>query len=138
MPLACGGDTYICYTVLEILPVILSYIAVLPIIFLPYFLLCKCIKHTRLPQWYLNFITTIVEHVFRNILEKSEDEEGKEKFYTMFKFKAPPSIIYWLYGTLVQVIILAFIQFWDEFLLEESFGCSTDKYTACFSRDWPY
>lgn len=74
---------------------------------------------------------------FRNILEKSKDEEGKGKVYTMFNFKAPPFMIYWLYNTLVQVTGLAFIEFWDDFLLEESFDGSTDKHIACFSCDWP-
>ena len=46
-------------------------------------------------------------------------------------------MIYWLYAILVNVTGLAFIQFWDDFLLEESFDCSTDKHIACFSRDWP-
>ena len=133
MSLTCG-DSYACYAFFEIAPVVASYFAMVLINFFSPFLQCKCIKHTRLPQWHLNFITTIVEHVFENIFKKSE---GKGKVYTMFNFKAPPFIIYWLYAALVNVTGLAFIEFWDEFLLEESFDCSTDKHIACFLRDRP-
>ena len=108
----------------------------LPHIFLS---ICKCFKQTRLGQWYLNnFITTIVEHSYGNIPEKPKDEEEKEKTYIVFNFKVPISIKYWLYSTLVNVSGIAFVQFWDDFMLEESFSCSMDPNTVCFSLDLPH
>lgn len=137
MPITC--DTFTNCVILEMLPVVLSYIAVISISYFHMILsICKCSKQTRLRQWYLNnFITTIVEHSYGNILEKPKDEEEKEKNYIVFNFKVPISIKYWLYSSLVNVSGIAFIQFWDDFLLEESFSCSMDPNTVCFSPNLP-
>lgn len=107
----------------------LSYFAVLVVDFVGYLLLNE---DSQLTRCYHDFLTTAVEHVFKNILKKRKGEEE----YTIFNFKTPPYIKFWLYVILVHETGIAFVQFWEDFLLEKSFSCSTDPNIACFSPEW--
>ena len=53
--------------------------------------------------------------------------------FIIFGHEASLKEMRWLFIILVQATLLAFAQFWDEFLLEESYSCSTNPRVHCFS-----
>ena len=79
-------------------------------------------------------LDAIVEHVFDKILKKHNSQKEKN-VYEVLNYKAPFFYNYLLFGTFIMLIIGAITQFWDEFLLEESYGCTTDSFTCCFDED---
>ena len=84
--------------------------------------------------WHDKVITPCVEKVFDNILKVHESENEKEKAYVVFKYyKSPRFYISWLFIILTNLAGIAFVQFWNDFLLEESYICSNNPTLACFS-----
>ena len=53
--------------------------------------------------------------------------------FTIFGHEASLKEMCWLFIILVQATLLATAQFWDEFLLEESYSCRTHPNLHCFS-----
>ena len=94
---------------------------------------CKWLDYW-LDYWYDKVVTPCVEKVFDNILKVYESENKKEKAYVVFKcYKSPRFYISWLFIILTNLAGIAFVQFWNDFLLEESNICSTNPTLACFS-----
>ena len=70
-------------------------------------------------QWLQNKVDAVMERVFDRILTKhSSEQEGN--VYIVMNYKAPHSHTHLLFLTFIILITSAFVQFWDEFLLEES------------------
>ena len=83
-------------------------------------------------QWLQNKVDAVVERVFDRILTKhGSEEEGN--VYTVMNYKAPHSYTNLLFLTFIILIISAIVQFWDDFLLEESYECSTETLVCCYS-----
>ena len=95
---------------------------------------CLCNKQLWDTQWVQDKFDAVVERVFDRILKKHRSQEEKN-VYEVLNYKAPPFYNKLLLFTLVYLIIGAIAQFWDEFLLEESYDCTTDRFTCCFDED---
>lgn len=130
------------------LPVVYSksieYVAVQtspPGLFFLFLFICQCLTIITsvncckwLDCWHDKVVTRCVTKVFDNILKVYESENEKEKAYVVFKYyKSPRFYISWLFLILTNLAGIAFVQFWNDFLLEESNICSTNPTLACFS-----
>ena len=72
-----------------------------------------------------------MEHVFDRILKKhSSQEEGN--VYIVLDYQAPHNYTNLLFFTFVCVIVNAIAHFWDDFLFEESYDCSTKSFICCY------
>ena len=82
-------------------------------------------------QWLQNKVDAVVERVFDRILTKhGSEEEGN--VYIVMNYKAPHSYTNLLFLTFIILIVSAIVQFWDEFLLEESYECRTERLVCCY------
>ena len=134
--LAC--QDYRCYFYIKNLPVFITTVPVLFITLLLMILYSRRVQNTRLGKWYLNKTLTVTQLAFGSFLKKkhnsnNEEENQEEKVFTVFGHEASLKEMRWLFIILVQATLLAFAQFWDEFLLEESYLCSTHPNVHCFS-----
>ena len=75
----------------------------------------------------------IIENVFRAMLKKSTDEDGKQ-VYTIFNYKVPEGYKLHLLAVMFNLVGVALIQFVDDFVFEESYICNTDPDMACFPK----
>ena len=82
-------------------------------------------------QWLQNKVDAVVERVFDRILTKNGSEE-EGNVYIVMNYKAPHSYTNPLFLTFIILIVSAIVQFWDEFLLEESYECSTERLVCCY------
>ena len=73
-------------------------------------------------------IIKVIEVVFDNFLKNHNTTNREEKLVIVLGYEANLKDMYWLFIILVQGSLLAFAQFWDEFLFETSSSCSA--YTA--------
>ena len=80
-------------------------------------------------------VLTFAENVFGNILKIHYSEEQKGKFYTVLNYEVSSKHLYSLFIFFIQGIGMAFVQFWEVFLIEKSHICRTDPYLACFDSD---
>ena len=135
---------YRCYFYIKNLPVLIATVPVYFITLLLLILYLRCIRNTRLGKWYLNKTLAVTQLVFAKFLKKKpdrnneeeEEEEGEKeekKVFIIFGHEASLKEMRWLFIILVQATLLAFAEFWDEFLLEESYSCSTHPRVHCFS-----
>ena len=93
---------------------------------------CKHPKATGFRQWVTRtVIEPTVEAVFGNFLKKHLDKDG-QSIYIIFNCYAPQDYSIVLFSYVGQLIGIAFMQFWDDFLFEVSHICSTDPDLACF------
>ena len=130
---------YACYLGFKNLPVFITTVPVYLItgfLLLPYM---RRVQNTRLGKWYLDKTSAVTQLAFGSFLKKTrnpnnEEENEEEKVFTVFGHEASLKEMRWLFIILVQATLLAFAQFWDEFLLEESYSCSTHPRVHCFSR----
>ena len=85
----------------------------------------------------MNKTLAVTQIVFSKFLRKKPDrnneEEEEEMVFVIFGHEASLKEMRWLFVILVQASLLAFAEFWDEFLLEESYSCSTHPRVHCFS-----
>ena len=81
-------------------------------------------------EQYWNKISPVIKLVFSNFLKIPNSEE-EEKFIVL-GYEASLKEMHWLFYMLVQASLLAFAQFWDDFLLEVSSSCSTDSHQHCY------
>ena len=91
----------------------------------------------------MNKTLAVTQLVFAKFLKKKPDrnneeegEEGEEeekKVFIIFGHEASLKEMRWLFVILVQATLLAFAEFWDEFLLEETYACITHPRVHCFS-----
>ena len=141
MVLMC--QDYTCYFWIKNLPVLISTMPVYFITLLLLILYLRCVRNTRAGKWYLNKTLAVTQLVFAKFLKKKPDcnndeeeeegEEGEKKVFIIFGHEASLKEMRWLFIILVQASLLAFAEFWDEFLLEESYSCSTHPKVRCFS-----
>ena len=82
-------------------------------------------------RWIQCITDAIVEIAFGRILKKHSNQEERN-VYNVLKYKAPPNYTNILFLTLIYLIVSVLAQFWDDFLLQESFECTTDRSTCCF------
>ena len=99
---------------------------------------CMFINRVKYPSadncWNDHIVTPCVEQVFDDIFKVYESKGKTEKAYIVFKhYKSSPFYTMWLFFLLLSLAAIAFIQFWNDFLLEESYTCSTNPTLACFS-----
>ena len=132
---------YRCYFYIKNLPVLIATVPVFFITLLLLILYSRCVRNTRLGKWYLNKTSAVTQLAFGSFLKKNcnpnnEEEEEEKKVFTVFGHEASYKEMRWLFIILVQATLLAFAQFWDEFLLEESYSCSTHPNVHCFSTDF--
>ena len=73
----------------------------------------------------------IVELVFSVMMKSYIDKDGR-KVYTLLNYKIPDIYIFGLFITVLNLLGVASVQFWDNFLFEESHGCTTDRTLYCF------
>ena len=133
MSLQCPTST--CYLVLEILPGQTVFFLITLLVWLSLFLSCKCINHTKKAKWYQEQVLTFAEWVFGNILKIHYSDEQRGKFYTVINYEVSPKHMYSLFLYFIQAIGMAFVQFWEVFLIEESHICSTDPHLDCFKSN---
>ena len=133
-------QSYTCYFWIKNLPV---FIATVPVYFITLLLLMlnlRCVRNTRVGKWYLNKTLAVTQLVFDKFLKKkrnrNDEEDEEEKVFIIFGHEASLKEMRWLFIILVQATLLAFAQFCDEFLLEESYLCSTHPNVHCFSTDF--
>ena len=128
---------YICYFWIKNLPVLIATTPVYFITLLLLILYLRCVGNTRAGKCYLNKTLTVTQLVFAKFLKKKPDrnneEEGEKKVFIIFGHEASLKEMRWLFVILVQATLLAFAEFWDEFLLEETYACSTHPRVHCFS-----
>ena len=72
------------------------------------------------------FKNPTVEVAFSAMLKRDDDE------FTIFNEEVPVLYTHQLYNMALTLIGVALIQFWDDFLIEESHTCSTNPQIACF------
>ena len=128
---------YACYFWIKNLPVFIATAPLYLITVLLLILYSRCVRNTRVGKWFWNktLTLTVTQLAFGSFLEKKGDhnnEDEEEKIFTVFGHEASLKEMCWLFIILVQATLLAFAQFWDEFLLEESYGCSTNPRVHCF------
>ena len=102
--------------------------AVLFIGLMPFFNQCDCLcdcSHIR---------DKVIERVFDKFL-KTYRGQGEEKVYIVLEYKAPSSYTNLLFLSFILLIVNAVMQFWDDFLLAESFGCTTRGFTCCYEAN---
>ena len=129
---------YTCYFCIKNLPVFITTAPVYLITLILLILYSRRVRNTRLGKWYLDKTSAITQLAFGNFLKKKRDHNNEEaneeeKVFTVFGHEASLKEMRWLFIILVQATLLAFAQFWDEFLLEESYLCSTHPQIYCFS-----
>ena len=129
---------YICYVCIKNVPVIITTAPVYLITLLLMILYLRRVRNTRAGKWYLDKTLAVTQLVFGTFFEEKRNphnvqEEEEEKVFTVFGHEASLREMRWLFIILVQATLLAFAQFWDEFLLEESYLCSTQPKVDCFS-----
>ena len=128
---------YRCYFCIKNLPVLIATVPVYFITLLLLILYLKCVQNTRAGKWYLNKTLAVTQLVFAKFLKKKPDrnneEEEEKKVFIIFGHEASLKEMRWLFVILVQATLLAFAEFWDEFLLEETYSCSTHPKVRCFS-----
>ena len=90
-----------------------------------------CNKQLWNKQWLQKKTDTVVEHVFDRILKKHRSQEG----YIVLNYKAPPNYTNLLLYVFVLLIASAAVQFWDDFLYEESYGCIINSDICCYRQD---
>ena len=129
---------YTCYLCIKNLPVYITTAPVYPITGILLLTNLRCVQNKRLGKWYLDKTSAITQLAFGSFLKKkfnpnNDEEDEEEKVFTIFGHEASLKEMRWLFIILVQATLLAFAQFWDEFLLEESYLCSTNPKVYCFS-----
>ena len=123
-------STYKCYSYIKSIPVIICIMGmplsfcVVGIILYTYRIYMKNIGQEK---QFWNNISIVIKLVFSNFLKKPNSEEEEEKFIVL-GYEVMLKEMYWLNFILVEASLLAFAQFWDESLLEESGSCPS--YTA--------
>ena len=133
-------QTYRCYFwSKEAVEITLFCLIVLPGIFWPIasvccscWTKCGCIKKkTGSRCCGCGWTEPVVQFVFGSVLKEHIDEDG-ERGCTIFNYKAPDCYKAFLFSNVLQLIGIALMQFWDNFLLDESRICTTDPNLACF------
>ena len=133
MSLQC--PTSRCYVLLQVLPGQIVFVLMTLPVWLSVFLSFECINRTKAAKLYQEMVLTFAENVFGNILKIHYSEEQKGKFYTVINYEVSSKHMYWLFIFFIQGIGMAFVQFWEVFLIEESHICRTDRYLACFDSN---
>ena len=129
---------YICYFCIKNVSVLINTAPVYLITIFLMILYSRRDQNTRARKWCLDKTLAVTQLVFGSFLRKkcnvnNVEEEEEEKVFTVFGHEASLKEMRWLFIILVQATLLAFAQFWDEFLLEESYLCSTQPKVHCFS-----
>ena len=133
MSLQCSTSS--CYLLFEIIPgQIFFALTTLPV-WLSLFLSCKCIKDTNGTKWYQKKVLAFAECVFGNILKIHYSDDQRGKVYTVINYEVSSEHMYWLFIFFIQASGMAFVQFWEEFLIDESHICSTDPHLDCFKSN---
>ena len=110
------------------------WIKELPVMILLGLSVCIMFAHLSLLEWCpCNPTLKVVEVVFTRFLKnRNPNNREEEKLFTVFGYEANLKDMHWLFIILVQATLLAFAQFWDDFLLEASSSCSADSNLHCF------
>ena len=114
--------------------VILKFLPVLPasiIISLSGFI-PTCCFHIKRTSKIRKIAESATEIILSKILKKRRNKYGSES-YIVFNYKAPYTHVFILFSILIQLISIAMIQFWDTFLLSETFGCTPNGFACCYS-----
>ena len=129
-----AGYNYSFYAALQIVPscIILVSLSVTTIgILLVSIMLYQCCKYPKLIPPVKRITQWLVEQVFSVMLKKRTNNEGR-KVYTVLNYEVPDGYVRLLLATVLNLIGVAVINFWDVFLFEQSYICSTDPDLVCF------
>ena len=127
-------STHECYLYIKGIPVMICttgmiFIPLVLAIFLCIYFIYMAITGQQKQYW--NKVSTVIELFFSSFLKKPNSENDEEKL-TVLGYEVSLKEMHWLIFTLAQASLLAFAQFWDDFLLEVSSSCSTDSNLHCF------
>ena len=122
----------------EYFKILLPCVAIFVLVCIQWLTFCMFINRIKYPRagncWHDHIVTPCVEQVFDGIFKVYESKDKTEKAYIVFKhYKSSPFYTMWLFFLLLSLAAIAFTQFWNDFLLEESYTCSTNPTLACFS-----
>ena len=122
----CTTD-YVCYLWANELPVMIPLIisGTMAFLYLYWIHACNC-------EMTLKVIEVVFSRFLKNRNPANGDEEVEDKLFIVLGYEASLKDMYWLFIILVQASLLAFAQFWDNFLLETSSSCSADSNIYCF------
>ena len=129
-----AGYNYSFYAALQIVPsyIILVSLSITTIgILLVSILLYQCCKYPKLIPPVKRITQWSVEQVFSVMLKKRTNSEGR-KVYTVLNYEVPDGYVRLLLATVLNLIGVAVINFWNVFLFEQSYICSTDPDLVCF------
>ena len=82
-------------------------------------------------QRFTTRLTPIVEHAFSFMLKSYTDKDGKKR-KSILNYKVPEEYMLGLMVIVLNLFQVAFTQFLDNFLFEETHGCTADKTLDCF------
>ena len=119
----CSTD-HACYLSIKEIPVLipLGLSGSMALLYTHWIEFCHCTK-----------VIKVIEVVFNKFLKNpNPTNKEEEKLFIVLGYEANLKDMYWLFIILVQGSLLAFAQFWDEFLLETSSSCSADSNLHCF------
>ena len=92
---------------------------------------CIMFVHLSLLEWCpCSWTSKVVEVAFTTFLNSTK--RRGETFFNVFGYEVNLKDMKWLFVILLQASLLAFAQFWDDFLLEASSSCSDDSKLQCF------
>ena len=111
---------------LKTVPVMLALLIILVSAFVP-----TCCIYMKRTNKIRRIAESAIKLVFGGILKRYRSKEGVY-CYIIFNYKVPYEYTFLLFGTLVGLFALAIVQFWNEFLLEETFDCTVKGLVCCY------
>ena len=123
------GQTYSYYFTREYLPPSIFFILSIIITLL---LIPVQLKLKRSPILKRYFKTEfLIKYVFSTMLNKRKDRNGKT-VYTILNYKVPRRYEVMMLAIALSLVGLAGTSFWNAFLFDKSYICSSDPNLACF------
>ena len=123
------GQTYSYYFILEYLPPMIFWIlcTTLSLLLIPVQLLLN--RCPRLKRYFKTQL--LIKQVFSTLLNKYIDKSGKQ-ICTILNYKVPERYKVMMLAMMFSMTGTGGVIFWDIYLFEDSYICSTDPDLACF------
>ena len=123
------GQTYSYYFTIKYLPQFIFFVlcVAVTLLLIPVHLMLK--RSPKLKRYCKTQF--LIMHVFSTMLNKQTDRAGK-KVYTILNYKVPERYQFLMLAMALSLIGVAGIEFWDIYLFEDSYICSTDPNLVCF------
>ena len=127
-------STYNCYLYIKDIPVMICTIGMpfIQLVFVITLIIYSIyVATTGQKRQFLKKMSNAIELIFGTFLKKTNSEGEEEKFIVL-GYEVSPIEMSWLFIIMAQASLLAFAQFWGDFLLEVSSSCSADFFQDCF------